>query len=347
MITQISNFIGEYEMLIFARKNFAGSVGLVTLVLSLFVLTSFAQSSAIVSNDFEKGTDKWETRGDRVSISSSKDLAKSGTKSLKVTGRSANWQGTQLNVTKILSGGKTYKFSIAVRLAKGESPDDIKMTMQRGETNYDTIGMTNINANDWTTISGKLRVSGGDPYLLVYIEAIRPNTSYFVDDFRIEDAGDDIPAQTGTILQNDFEDKTAQNWIVRGDNVEMFSSNAFGANSLKVSGRTANWQGLGLDVSPLLFKGRTYVFTVSVRLVKGQAPDSLKITMMQTPPKGEPTYTPITGPTPVTDAQWVTLTGEYKAITNDNNLLVYVETAGADTSFLIDNFSIKVPDAVK
>ena len=65
-------------MLIFAKKNLAGSVGLVTLVLNLFVLPSFAQSSAIVSNDFEKGTEKWETRGDRVSISSSKDLAKSG-----------------------------------------------------------------------------------------------------------------------------------------------------------------------------------------------------------------------------------------------------------------------------
>lgn len=330
-----------------AGKKFIDLVRLFSLIFVLSAVPILSQSAIVLENDFEKGTQKWEARGERVSISSSKDEAKSGTKSLKISGRSANWQGGQLNVTKLLSGGKTYKFTVSVRLAKGESPDDIKMTMQRGDTQFDTLGMSNVNHNDWTTISGKFRCSGGDPYMLVYIEAIRANTSYFIDDFKIEDAGDDIPKQTGTILQNDFEDHTAQNWTVRGDNVNMFSSNAFGGNSLKVSGRTASWHGLGLDVSPLLFKGRTYVFSVSVRLVKGQSPDSLKITMMQTPPKGEAAYYPVSASTPVTDGAWVTLSGEFKVTTSDNNLLIYVEAAGATTSFLIDNFTIKMPDAVK
>jgi endo-1,4-beta-xylanase len=338
---------GVKEMSGFVGRRSIYLAGLFSVIFVSAVVPGRAQSAVILENDFEKGTQKWEARGDRVSITSSKDQAKSGTKSLKISGRSAYWQGAQLNVTKLLSGGKTYRFTVSVQLAKGERPDDIKMTMQRGDNQYDTIAVSSVNPNDWATIAGKFRCSGGDPYLLVYIEASRPNTTYFIDDFKIEDVGDDIPKQTGTILQNDFEDLTAQNWTVRGENVKMFSSNAFGSTNLKVSGRTASWHGLGLDVSPLLFKGRTYLFSVSVRLAKGQSPDSLKITMMQTPPKGEATYTPISAPKQVTDGEWVTLSGEYKVTTSDNNLLIYVEAAGPTTSFHIDNFTIKVPDMVK
>jgi Carbohydrate binding domain len=330
-------------MLYLFRYVFSSLFCLFSIVFLLSVVSISAQSEVVLENDFEKGTQKWETRGDRVSIGSSKDQALSGTKSLKIGGRSANWQGGQLNLTKILSGGKVYKFTVSVKLAKGEASDDIKMTMQRGDSQYDTIGVASANSSDWTTISGKFKCSGGDPYMLVYIEAIRANTAYFIDDFKIELAGDNTPKQTGILLQNDFEDKTAQNWIVRGDNVAMFSSNAFGVNSLKVSGRTASWHGLGLDISPLFFKGRTYLVSVSVRLAKGQSPDSLKITMMQTPPKGEVTYTPISSSTPVTDSEWIILSGEYKVTTSDNNLLIYVEAAAPTTSFHIDNFNVEIP----
>ena len=57
----------------------------------------------------------WETRGERVSIKSAKDMSATGTKSMKISGRNANWNGTQLNVTKLLSAGKTYNFSVAVK----------------------------------------------------------------------------------------------------------------------------------------------------------------------------------------------------------------------------------------
>lgn len=325
------------------RKKWRLSVCLVLLVFVLSASPVFAQSEMILQSDFEKGTEKWEARGERISIKSDKEQAAGGTKSMKISGRSANWNGTQLNITKILAAGKAYKFTVSVKLAKGEAADEVKMTMQRGDNQWDGVALTTANANEWTTFSGKFKYPGGDPYLLIYVEAARPNTAYYIDDFKIESLGDDIPAQTGIILQNDFEDKTAQNWIVRGDNVEMFSTSAGGSQSLKVAGRTANWHGLALDISPLLFKGRTYLISVSARLVKGQTGDSLKMTMMQTPPKGDMTYMPITNPTTVTDGGWVILSGEYKVTTNDNNLLLYVESANATTSFYIDNFVIKMP----
>lgn len=326
------------------RKHLNSLVYLFSFVFIVSTMSAFAQSEVIVDNGFEKGTEKWESRGDRVSINNSKDQSATGTKSLRVFGRSANWQGAQLNVTKLLAPGKAYKFTVSVKLAKGEAPDEIKMTMQRGDNRFDGVGMTMVNSTEWTTFSGKFRYPGGDPYLLLYIEAIRANTAYFIDDFSIESLGDDIQPQTGIILQNDFEDLTAQNWTVRGDGVQMFSSNAAGSQSLKVSGRTASWQGLAVDLSPLLFKGRSYLISVSVKLVKGQAKDSLKISIQQTPPKGDASYAPITDPTPVTDAEWVTLSGQYTVTTSDNNLLLYIEAAGTATAFHIDNFVIKMPE---
>ncbi len=329
-------------MLTFVGKSLSSSVCLILFVLVGFVVSAFAQSGSILENGFEKGVEKWESRGERVFIKSEKDQAASGAKSLKISGRSAFWQGAQLNITKLLSAATTYRFTLSVKLAKGEPADEIKMTMQRGDNQFNGVGIANADSNEWKTISGKFKPSGGDPYLLIYVEAGRANTSFYIDDFKIEIAGDDTPAQKGTILQNDFEDMTAQNWIVRGEGVQMFSSNAAGSQSLKVTGRTAPSHGLALDISPLFFKGRTYLISVSVKLVKGQQGDSLKMTMQQTPPKGAATYTPITAAAKVTDGEWVTLSGEYKVTTTDNNLLVYVEADGATTSFYIDNFVIKL-----
>ena len=329
-------------MMFSVGKRLSSSICLILFVLVGFVISAFAQSEIILENGFEKGVEKWESRGERVFIKSEKDQVASGAKSLKISGRSAFWQGAQLNITKLLSAGRTYKFSLSVKLAKGEPADDVKMTMQRGDNQFDGVGIANANPNEWTTISGKFKPSGGDLYLLLYVEAGRANTSFYIDDFKIELAGDETPPQKGTIVLNDFEDLTAQNWIVRGEGVQMFSTNAAGSQSLKVTGRTAVWHGLALDISPLFFKGRTYLISVSVKLVKGQPGDSLKISMQQTPPKGEATYTPITTAATVTDGEWVTLSGEYKVTTTDNNLLLYVEAAGATTSFYIDNFLVKL-----
>jgi len=323
------------------RKKIVFWLGLTSVIFILSAVAA-AQNAFVLANDFEKGTQKWEARG-AVSIESSKDEAASGTKSLKVTKRSAFWNGAQLNVTNLISSGKTYQFTISVKLAKKEQPDEIKMTMQGGDNNFQGVGAASVNADGWTTISGKFKPSGKEPYLLVYIEAGRADTSFFIDDFKIENLGDDIPKQSGVILQNDFEDNTAQNWFERGDGVQMFSSNAAGSQSLKVAGRTKNWNGLQLDISPLIFKGRTYEFSVQVRLVKGQPKDNLLVTIQQTPQKGDVQYVNVVPPTEVTDAEWTTLTGKYTATTQDNNIIVYIEAAGATTSYFIDNFSIKIP----
>src|SRR5262245_20703403 len=122
-------------------------------------------------------------------------------------------------------------------------------------------------------------------------------------------------AQTGAVVQNDFEDGTLQGWIPRGQAVVLTNPTeaAFtGARSLKTTGRTAGFNGPSLNVSSLLTKGATYQVTASVRLVAGTQPTTIRVTMQQTPPGGgNPSFVTIAQNTNVTDAGWVTLTNLY------------------------------------
>src|SRR5688572_13691734 len=67
------------------------------------------------------------------------------------------------------------------------------------------------------------------------------------------------PAQT--IVQNDFEDGTPQNWIPRGGSVVLTNTTeaaATGTRSLKTTGRTAGFNGPSLNTTALLTRGTIY-----------------------------------------------------------------------------------------
>src|SRR5215475_3286402 len=147
-------------------------------------------------------------------------------------------------------------------------------------------------------------------------------------------------AQTGAVVQNDFEDGTLQGWIPRGQTVVLTNTTeaAFtGARSLKTTGRTAGFNGPSLNVSSLLTKGATYQVTASVRLVAGTPPTTIRVTMQQTPPLGggNPSFVTIAQNTNVTDAAWVTLTSLYSFSVDVSDLLLYVEaTSGAASYYM-------------
>src|SRR5215204_4699859 len=155
------------------------------------------------------------------------------------------------------------------------------------------------------------------------------------------------PAQT--VVNNDFEDGSLQNWIPRGGTVVLTNTTeaaAGGARSLKTTGRTAGFNGPSLNTTSLLTRGTIYQVTASVRLVGGEAPTTLKITMQRTPVGGSNAFDQVTPSTNVTDGAWVTLSGQYSFTTDVSNLLLYVESASATASFYVDDFSIRVVPAL-
>lgn len=302
-----------------------------------------AQSKVIVEHSFEEGTQNWEARGQNVSIGTTKKEFAGGKKSLRVRGRTAFWQGAQLNVTNIVSPGKTYELSVAVKLDKKQPPEQIKMTMQRGDNQFAGIAASEVSADGWTTLAGKYRDPGGADYLLLYIEAGRDRTAFFIDDFKIVETAA-APEQKGVLIRSDFEDKTAQGWFVRGSGVQMFSSlEGGGSRALRVDARSKPWHGLALDISPKLYRGRTYQLSVAVKLNKGASPDKLQLKILRTPTEGEAVSVAVSPAVEVTDGEWVNLQGDYAVAADDSRVLVYVEAERPETSFFIDDFELKVP----
>lgn len=167
-----------------------------------------------------------------------------------------------------------------------------------------------------------------------------------------------LAASTATaqtlVVQNDFEDGTLQGWVPRGGGVVLTNTEEVGSrtggvgtHSLKTTGRTQGFHGPSLQTLGLLAKGATYQVTVWARLVAGQAPAQLRVTVQRTVGGANSFDTVVqTAAGAVTDAAWVQMTGLYAFAGNDpTGLLLYVESTTATTSYYIDDFRIdKIAD---
>ena len=90
------------------------------------------------------------------------------------------------------------------------------------------------------------------------------------------------------VAQHDFEDGTLKGWIPRGPVTLTNTTEAAadGTRSLKTTGRTAGFHGPSLNVLGVLTRGATYEISVKARLVAGEAPTTMRMTMQQTPTGG-------------------------------------------------------------
>ena len=158
------------------------------------------------------------------------------------------------------------------------------------------------------------------------------------------------PAAAQTIAQHDWEDGTVQGWIPRGGvSLSNTTEGAHtGSRSLKTTGRTAGFHGPSLNVLPLLSPGTIYQVTAAVRLVAGEAPTQLIVTVQRTPSGGTNQFDRIVASDAngVTDAGWVTLQGQYSFSGDVTGLLLYVESPSPTAAFYVDDFSITVVPAL-
>jgi endo-1,4-beta-xylanase len=158
------------------------------------------------------------------------------------------------------------------------------------------------------------------------------------------------PAAAQTVVQHGFEDGTTQGWIPRGTAVLTNTTEAAntGTHSLKTTGRTAGFHGPSLNLLGVLSPGTVYQVTAAVRLVSGEAPTQLIITVQRTPAGGTNQFDRVvaSAATGVTDAAWLTLQGTYSFAGDVSGLLLYVESASPTASYYVDDFSIVVVPAV-
>ncbi len=327
----------------------SGPASLLRLFRPLAAAAAFALASVppllaqVADHGFEGGsTQGWGPRGSAV-VTSSTEAARTGSSSLKTTGRTAGWNGPALDLRGQMSAGTAYQISGWVRLVAGQPTSNLKFTVEARATGSATTDYMQVNNaapvtdGSWVQLQGTFTPSAASyDVLTIYLESDDATSAYYLDDFTI--LGPEAPPDTSGLL-TDFETGTPEGWMPRGPVTLTPTTEAAaqGSYSLKVTGREMSWQGPAIDVFGKIFKGSQYAIGVRVRLVSGQTPVQMRVSL-EVVNNGSTSWHTIVGNTQVTDGAWADLSTLYTFGLDATELRLYVETDTGNASFYIDDF---------
>ncbi len=161
-----------------------------------------SEPTVVLSNDFETTKDPWGNRGSTTALTDTE--AHGGAKSLLVSARSANWAGTQADLTATLAEGTPYTVSAWVKLPAGTTgPSTIKLTAQTssgGDNSYGTVAeAVDVTDQEWVELSGTYTRGPGLTSVVLYFEAADVETAhpdFLVDDVLITGGSSDDYVET-------------------------------------------------------------------------------------------------------------------------------------------------------
>jgi len=151
------------------------------------------QDNSGLSTNFEDGgLDGWSSRAGATLTNTTAD-AHSGTHSLLVTGRTAAYDGPQINVSDKMYNGSQYTVSVWVKLAPtATQADTLRVSLQTtlaGTTTYHTVvNNTPVPLGTWVylsipTYSMAFAYDPGQAFL--YVESNSGTQSFYIDDFQL------------------------------------------------------------------------------------------------------------------------------------------------------------------
>ncbi|MEJ5309790.1 MAG: endo-1,4-beta-xylanase [Anaerolineae bacterium] len=305
------------------------------------------QDTLVKTYDFEDGVQGWWPFGS-TTVAATSEAAHSGSQSLKVTNRTATWQGAGTNVLSLLQVGATYTISGCTRLVAGQDVTETRtiITMKQivgGNTTYPWIaptGATEVTANGWTCVQGTYQYTAEATELTLYVQSDSATASFYIDDITIVMTS---PPPPPTSLVYDFEDNTTQGWYARGGTgiaIAVVTDTVHtGEYALQVTGRTGGWNGPALNVLNLLQVGATYQFTGCIRLAEGLGPFRTNFALQYTIGSSS-TYPWVGSDSNTTSTAWSCMTGSFKYTTQADALTLYAECSDANASFYIDDVTI-------
>ena len=155
-------------------------------------------SGVISSSSFEAAADGWIKFGD-ITVSQSTETVKTGSKSLKTSGRSANYHSPRIFLNNLLTVGETYTFFVWVKLAEGSGTVQLTLkstvngvTADENVDTYTNLASTTATANDWVLLTDNYTHTQNDQSFL-YVKG--PEVSggqgvdYYIDDFSLVTQG--------------------------------------------------------------------------------------------------------------------------------------------------------------
>ena len=151
-----------------------------------------SDNDAVSSTSFENSTDGWVPWGATLSLSA--DAAQSGSNSLYVSGRTANWHSPRIYLDNLLTLGETYTFYVSVKLTPGSSGTadlTIRSDVAGSDPLYNSLLSSSVTVSDesWTQLSGDYTHDSEPDSFWFYVKgpsAVNEEAaSFYIDDFSL------------------------------------------------------------------------------------------------------------------------------------------------------------------
>lgn len=173
-------------------------IGFIVLMAVSFLGEGISADGAFLLEEFEESSHNFEARGETETVERTSVDAYSGEYSLKVTGRTENWNGPSVRVDRFIEVSTEYSVSVWVKLVDS-SRTNLKLSTQIGEggsASYQTIDTQVVPSDEWVQLKGSYRYDSlGDGFVSVYIESESHATvDFLVDSFEIssKEGGEEV-----------------------------------------------------------------------------------------------------------------------------------------------------------
>lgn len=153
------------------------------------------EKTVVYNNYFEDGDTKGITgRGSSIEISQSENHTEGGMNSLLCTGRSADWHGASLSLSKLTETGSSYDFSAWVKQNTGSDQKiglKLQYTDTNGKTQYKSIvaGVEDgvvCESGKWVELSGSYVIPKAEGDVTLYLEmSSNVKAEFLIDDLVI------------------------------------------------------------------------------------------------------------------------------------------------------------------
>ncbi|HAG14268.1 MAG TPA: glycoside hydrolase [Ruminococcus sp.] len=147
---------------------------------------------------FESGDEGFKSRGGET-VAQSGEEAYIGSKSLKVSDRTAAWNGCVHNLSSsIFKPGEEYSFSVAAKYTDGSSTDKFHFTMSYTDSE-DVVQYVKIDSQDavkgeWVQLSNtNFKIPADATGVQIYVETDSSEVDFYIDEM--------IGAPAGTVIQ--------------------------------------------------------------------------------------------------------------------------------------------------
>ena len=156
--------------------------------------------SYLIHSKFEGNTNNWTGRGD-ADVANDK-ASFEGNKSLKVTGRTASWNGAIMELDSSFKSGSTYSFSVNAMTDQCENVEKFHFTMQYndadGEPHYEKIATSRAVKGKWIQLANQnFTIPEGAQDVCIYVETASGKNDFYIDDAVVALKGTAISGAVG------------------------------------------------------------------------------------------------------------------------------------------------------